>query len=259
MAPAKSRSPTLEEAQKALKSLILHDGESNDAGFDHAERLSVYAEGFFARLHEALQESYELVYRVVGEEESYALIHDYLHDFTPRSYNITEAGASFPEFLERHSVRETFPYLPDLARFEWAIVRAFHSKTETPLNRAALQELSPEQWDRVRFSFQPAVSVISSPWPIYDLWKARKKPDAEFPVPGKSDRRACHIVVYRSQFDVMTLEIETGEAELLRLLMNGSALGYACAQSSGRRSPADVTKGFARWVQLGLIVQIQVS
>jgi hypothetical protein len=249
-----SAAPSLKEAQQALQRTILEDGRLDRPDtFAYPERLSVYADGYVARLHEALQESYELVYRVVGEERSDSLIYDYVHDSRPTSYNITNAGSRFAPFLERHPAGKLFPFLPDLARLEWAIVRAFHAKQETPFDPSQISSLSPERWETLRFTFQPAAAVISSAWPIYDLWKARKKPDEEFQIPKAQEHRPCDILIYRSSFDVLTLEISREEAALLRFLMEGATLGEACARLSETESVPDVSPWFAQWVQLGLV------
>ena len=65
-----------------------------------AEAVEVYRGGYPARLTEALGETYEICWRVLGDEAFFAAAHDYIARAPSRTHNLSDYGADFPEFLE---------------------------------------------------------------------------------------------------------------------------------------------------------------
>jgi len=55
------------------------------------------------------------------------LCREFIYEHPSKSFDVTDYGAYFPDFLiSRNEVRD-FPFLPDIARLEWAAERAFYS------------------------------------------------------------------------------------------------------------------------------------
>ncbi len=103
-----------------------------------AQAVDVYRAGYPARLTEALGETYEICWRVLGDEGFFAAARGYIARFPSRSHNLSDYGAEFPEFLESLPIASDAPYLGDLARFAWTFKELFHAKPHAALDPAVL-------------------------------------------------------------------------------------------------------------------------
>ena len=65
-----------------------------------AEAVDVYRGGYPARLTDALGETYETCWRVLGDEGFFAAAQTYISRHPSRSHNLSDYGEAFPEFLE---------------------------------------------------------------------------------------------------------------------------------------------------------------
>lgn len=247
--------PSLRELQRWMKSKILPPERADaavpevdlnpQAGDPGTERLSVYSGGYLARMEEGLEESYPAVRRVAGRRGFHALAHDYAAGHPSRDYNLSLVGKDLPVFLEGYSLTKELPFLPDLARLEWAVAEAFHAFDQPPLDPAHLSAIPPEEWERIRLVFQPSLRMVSSAWPILDIWEARDKPVSEVKINlvGRPQRvRVC-----RQAFQVHCELLDELQEAALRALLSGKSLGEL---------PELVPDWFSRWAASGLVVAI---
>ena len=259
-----THAPTLAEFQRWMKSRIRPAGLPSPApsATDGAEellnapveRLSVYAGGYLARTRESLAEVYEAVRFVLGEQAFTELAHAYAARHPSHDYNLSFAGRALPEFLAGAPVNRRLPFLPDLARLEWLVCQAFHAFEQPPLAPARLAAVPPDVWGRLQLSFQPAVGLAASAWPIRDIWTARRQPreTVNLEVAGRAQR----VLVFRQGFEVRCELLDEPEFRLLTGLLAGRSLGDVCLTLS-RTEPSAVTPWFARWMSRGIIVRAE--
>lgn len=262
MSPAPT--PPLRDVQRWVKTRITPGGPRlelplsvslNPQGGEPGEaRLAVYAEGYLARMREALAETYEAVQHLVGERAFRQLAADYAARHPSHDYNLSLTGRHLPEFLPAHLLARRLPLLPDLARLEWAVSVAFHAPARDPVDPARLSACAPEEWPRVRLVFHPSVGVVESSWPVLDVWQARTTPRERIDI--NVDRRPQAVLVFRRGLVVRCELIEPAQAALVRGLLAGQPLGEACAGLAGgaaEDAPA-VTRWCASWMAQGLVV-----
>jgi hypothetical protein len=224
-------------------------------GVPGTERLAVYAGGYYARTREALEEVYESVRHVVGEAAFARLCRAYAARYPSMEYNLNLAGRHFAELLAQEPISRELPFLPDLARLEWAVCQAFHAFEQPPLVPMALAAWPLDAWDRVQVVFQPSVHVIASDWPVLDIWQARSTPRGQINIPLVN--RPQRVLVYRDGWHVRGVLLEEPAAELLQGLLSGRSLGAVCRKLEGRLDDAStrLTEWCAQWVRLGLIIR----
>jgi len=216
-----------------------------------ADRLDVYRGGYPARVHDALVEAYPAVAHFTGDAAFAALAQRYSAAAVLTSYNLNDAGAALPAFLRTDPLSAAQSFLPDLAALEWRVVQAFHAEERPPLDPRALG-WSADEWARAVLSFQPAIAVVSSEWPLLDLWAARDTPRDQIEI-DLSDR-PDHVIVRRVDLTVRCESVAAEEARVLRRLLDGSCLGDAVEQlDTEGHDPADVSIWFARWAGAGMI------
>lgn len=239
-------------AELTAGGIVLEEWLRLPAEVDASERVAVYVNGYPARLHESLAEAYPAVEHVVGPGLFGALVHRYARFAPLSSYNLNDAGGLFPDFLSRDPSTERLPFLPDLARLEWSVTRAFHSAAEPPLDTTALAGWSMETWARGVLRFQPAVAVVRSAWPIVDVWRHRETAPEEIDIDLRD--RPQQALVSRRGLGVRCEEIGALEAEILSQLLQGRRLGELALPRDESAPDADISVLFAGWMRAGLIV-----
>ena len=217
-----------------------------------AERLHVYAGGYPARIQESLEESFPAVAHVLGPRAFTSLTHRYLRAVPPPSYNLNDVGAALPDFLRGDALTPSLPFLPDLARLEWQLTRAFHAFDEPPLDPTVLSAWSTEDWERAILRFQPSVALVTSEWPIRSIWEARETPVDEIDLDLRD--RPDRVLIYRSALTVHCESLGVDEAAALNALLDERTLGEVSeALAAAGHAPGTVSEWFARWMSLGII------
>ncbi|HEX4924641.1 MAG TPA: DNA-binding domain-containing protein, partial [Bdellovibrionales bacterium] len=128
--------------------------------------LGVYSGGYVARLTEALGETFEAVWWVLGDREFFALAKAFIAGNDSRTYNLSSYGEAFPAYL-RHAGPPSAPFLHDLARFEWLFRESFNEPPPAPFDHAELHLLH-ERSDVV-LKFQKNVRLFSAPYSVYPI------------------------------------------------------------------------------------------
>ena len=196
----------------------LTDPEGRPAG----RRFNVYRNNVAVSLTEALETAFPVIRKLVGEANFRTLAGTYLRQHPPRSPLMMFYGEDMPAFLEGFPPVASLGYLPDVARLELAIRRAYHAADAAPLDPARLQALSPEELMAARFRLAPATRVIRSPWPIHAIWRFNMEPGAPKPSAVAED-----VLVHRAEFDPDLSVLGPGAASFVLALAGGQTLGEA--------------------------------
>lgn len=91
------------------------------------EAVDVYRRGYPARMTEALGETFEACWRVLGDADFLKDCAAYARSVPSVTHNLSDYGRTFPAFLlKRH--RSHAPFIADLALLEWEFKNLFHEK-----------------------------------------------------------------------------------------------------------------------------------
>jgi hypothetical protein len=222
-----------------------------------ADRLRIYRSGYPARVHDLLADSYPAVARILGAQAFAALTRRYAASVPLTSYNLDQAAAHMPALLRGDALTHERPFLPDLAQLEWRVAVAFHAAERLPLDPRTLG-WSVDDWATAVLHFQPSVAVVSSRWPVFDLWAARDTPGS--PVEIDLDERPEDIVVRRADYVVRCESVSAGEALALQLLLEGHCLAETAARvEAAGDEPDAVLAWFSRWTVAGMIAAAHVK
>jgi hypothetical protein len=260
----------LREAQRWLASVILAPDRLDDRAFS-AEiarvlvcpspetviaRLRAYTGGYPARIGEAVEEVYPALKHVIGSSAFASLVTRYLPHVPEGVYNLNDVGAALPSFLARDEVARELPFLPDLARLEHAVHRAFHATERSSLPLTIFSDWTLEEWSSAMLEFQPSVALVSSAWPICDIWNARETPIEQIDI--ALEARPQHVLVGRPSGLVQCWVVDADEADALESMRGGATLGQAVEQIAERGGePSAVTAWFSYWVARGLVAGVR--
>ena len=205
----------LAEAQRRFLAQVL-------AGEPSSERLAVYRRNVFANHHDALAAVYPVVCRLVGDAFFREASERFAQAHPSRSGDLHRFGAELAPFLEAYPPARELTYLPDVARLEWEVARAFHAADAKRLDVRALGALSEDERGRVRFRLQPAARLVASAHPILAIWEANQ-PERD----GTPERNAGsdRVLVHREGFTVRAHALSPLEWRFLESIARGEPLG----------------------------------
>lgn len=198
--------------------LGLCDGKGRQAG----KRFDVYRNNVAVSLTEALEAGFPVIRKLVGDAFFRAMAGVYLRAHPPASPLMMHYGAEMPAFLDGFGPASGLPYLPDVARLELALRQSYHAADATPMDPAQLAAIPPDALSGLRLQIAPAVNLVSSRFPILDIWRANS--GVAVASPSKEKQSA---LVLRPEFDPKPVDPGPGAAPVLASLMQGDTLGSA--------------------------------
>lgn len=193
------------------------------------QAVAVYRDGYPARLTEALGETYECCWRVLGDDAFMAAAKDFIARTPSRSHNLSDYGEGFPAFLESRPDSEDAPFLGDLARFEWTFKELFHAKAHPVIAPAALA--AKARPDAV-LSLGSAVRLLSLRFRVHDIWRRDRSDDT--PLAPSAWEGAERLILYKKEGNpIFVRSLTAPEHAALSALGAGIPLQEALASAEG--------------------------
>jgi len=190
-------------------------------------RMAIYRANMVAAADKALSSAYPVIRQVVGEEFFHGLAREYQRGTPAASGDLTDFGATFDAFVSAFEHTRSLPYLPDLARLEWAVHRAGGAADAPDWDAGALATVEPEQQAEIRFAWSPGLAVVESAHPVVRIWTIHQPGyGGEFSVDWN---RADTALVARDGFAVVVTECGAADATFIRASLAGAPLGDAVA------------------------------
>jgi Putative DNA-binding domain len=217
-----------------------------------AARLRVYRHHVFESLGSALAATFPTVQALVGADFFRGLARAFVGQSLPDQPVLAEYGAGFPSFVSGDDAARDLPYLPDVARLDWALNFAFHAPADGRLSAADLAAIRADQLPSLQLALAPGTALISSPYPLDRIWAA-SQPDAP-PDPVGLEGGGAHLLVLRRPDDAAFVALSAGEAAFVAGLAAGLSLEEAASQAE---SGFDLSAAFARLLGLGVFAAVQ--
>ena len=190
-------------------------------------RMAIYRGNMVAAAEKALASAYPVIRQVVGEDFFHGLARELVRGTPSTSGDLTDFGATFDEFLAAFEHTRHLPYLPDLARLEWAAHRAYGAADAPAWDPATLGAVPAEQQAAIRFEWAPGTAIIASAHPIVRIWTIHQPGhDGEFSVDWSVSETA---LVARDGFVVTVAECRPADAAFVQASLSGIPFGDAAA------------------------------
>jgi hypothetical protein len=223
--------PSLHELQAGFAQALFDPGSMSAApgiranGLSPALRLGFYRTNVFENYRKALQSVYPAVHRVVGAQRFVELADAYIRRHRSYSADVGLHGRRFPEYLARHTLSGTRPWLPDLARLEWAIEESFFEADHAPMPVHTLAEVDPALYPVLRFVLAPSARLLESAFPVQRVWQAAQRADAGMDCDAQEED--VRLVVWRQGYEVAVDSLPPADFAMLRALHTGYAFAEA--------------------------------
>jgi hypothetical protein len=190
-------------------------------------RVNVYRNNVRLNRIAALTDAFPNVAQLVGLEYFQALARVYVDSTPASSANLHEDGATLPAFIRDFDKAADLPYLSDVADVDWRLHRAYFALDADAVDSAAVAALGQEGFAAASLRLAPSVDLArSSRWPIADILRMHEGgPAADLRTGGQS------VLIWREAFAVRWQALGDADAQALALLMSGSSVQSAFADT----------------------------
>ena len=228
-----------------MRSLLELQREFGDEllGAGGAPRMAIYRGNAFGNWHGALAGAYPVVRRIVGEAFFEAMARDYARACPSASGDLNEYGSRLAQFVERHDGTRDLPYLPDVARLEWLVHRAFFAADPARFDLSRPTE--------VRLA--PACALMASNWPVASIWEAHQGDGR--PELVDLDAGPGRALVHRPDWRVEVASLRAGDFRFLECLQAGETLGAALEAAVSEDAAFVPRLALSTWVHAGVLAQ----
>ncbi|MFZ1814055.1 MAG: DNA-binding domain-containing protein [Rhizobiaceae bacterium] len=198
---------------------------SGPGGNPAPRRFAVYRNNVVVGLMDAVRAGFPSCMAIMGDENSARIIRNYVATHPPHSPLMQAYGHDFPDFLASFPPLKKSPFLADVARLEYAWLSAWHAADAPALEPGHLAGISEAELLESSLRPHPAASLITSPFPIHDLFQWRN----ERPEEGADLSRAQSVLVSRPALDVILTSLSPCQSDFFNVLLSGGKLGEAIA------------------------------
>ena len=133
-----------------------------------------------------------------------------------------EYGSEFGLFLADFEPVKQLTYLPDMAKFEWAYHLVFHEAETSAFDLQRLQDVDEQDYEHIVFYLHPASRLISSNYPLVDIWQANQSDD---PPEIKLEAKNYFFLIARRKFENIFQSFDEIEYQFLNMISEGKMLG----------------------------------
>ncbi len=211
-----------------LNSLIVSD----DKG-DAIERMAIYRNAYLFRLVDILVDDFPTLHQILGDEEFYKLVQSYLKVYPSQSYTVRDLGGNMITFLKDTPPYQDYPYLTEIAEFEWQKGRTFDGADAPIFTQSDLAKLDLSNLPLATFTFQPTVKRLVFSYDVPQIYKAIQ--DDNLDSEPKKMPMPVAWVMWRKALDPHWLSMEVD-------------IDWALQQAINKQTFADICGGLSEWI-----------
>lgn len=225
------------------------------------ERVAVYRNTVRANYRNALGATYRVVRELVGAPFFNAAVDAFVRAHPSTGGDLNVYGAQFADFLAAYPHARELPYLPDVARLEWALDEAQRAEdaSGTPAQvLQALGALAGEAVARQRFDLDPSCRFVRSGYPVMRIWQVHQgshEGDMGVDLGAGGD-----LVLVRREGEVpVIVRLPPGEFACLQALAQGADLAGALAMALAEDATFDLGTALRTRIADGTIMSLAVA
>ncbi len=255
--------PRLADIQREFARSVLDasrdvpDGVTSYSDPRPKRRFDVYRNNVYHSLIDVLAGRFPVVRRLVGEAFFRAAARCHVEASPPRSPVLMRYGEGFPAFLESFGPARELPYLPDVARVEWAWNQAYHAADREPLSADDLSRVAPDDIPRLVMEFLPSLGIVSSNHPVFSIWSTNTADEEVEPVDLASGGE--DVLVVRPQLEVEVRRLPVGAFAFISALSDGVCLAAAFEHTRTSMPDFDLQTNIAGLIGSGAISGFRLS
>lgn len=225
------------------------------------QRVEIYADMYFARLHEVLAEEFRATRALCGADIFEKLVRAYLREHPSRHYSLNELGRKMPGFLAGPYRIPRKALLADVARLENAISSVFDAAEVPALTSEDVSRVAPDAWPNARVRFVDAFELHAFDYPANAIVRALRQ-DETLPDLAKS---RTFTVVWRKDWTVWRLDVSEPMFAILGALRDGQRFsegldrGSKLFHGTPDELQAEIARSFSTWIAEGFFARIDAT
>jgi hypothetical protein len=254
--------PSLRELQRGFVAATLFGdtGAVADLGIvagalDPAARIAIYRNNALGYYRKALAATYPVVRRLVGAPFFNAASDAFVRAYPSRRGDVNRYGGELARFLGAYPPAQELPYLPDVARLEWAIDQANIAVDAPPFDPAQLRAIPEHALGELRFVLHPSAQFVVSAYPIFHIWQVNQAGHAGDDRVDLGEGGDA-LLVLRATDGIAIERLAASEHAFLAALAGNRSLNDAMERACGVESSFDLASTLQRHVTAGIIVAL---
>jgi len=257
----------LRDFQSTFRSDILHDKGLDgpwteqlealvqERGIAPPDRLNVYRNNTLGLLGGLMEMMFPVVRRLIGEAPFAYTAQSFIRAHPPTDRVLHKFGAGFAAFLKDFEPAQSLKYLPDIAALEWALHEVFYERDAVPVTLEHLSGILPEAVIGLQFELHPAVRLISSAYPIDEIWRVNQ-PEFETVPAIDINSGGCRMIVARPEYSVNHEKLSSAAYDFTLELANGKSLGEALENVSAEHPTFELQQCLAQLFSMGVFERV---
>ena len=214
----------------------------------------VHQDNVCLSLRQALASTFPVVRRLVGEGFFAATADRFVTEAPPRHGWLSVYGEGFADFIAGYALAADVAYLADVARLEWARVRAADGPDTLGLDLDALAALAPEALEDLVLMLHPSASLILSRWPVFDIWSAHRGEGVEQALAQIDLEQPQAVLVTRTGLmETSVSVVGPGDAALLSAAARGARFMVGCEAAMAAEPGYDLSVALVRLVAMSAV------
>lgn len=193
---------------------------------DRRVLLGVYQNAYVLRLIEFLENDYDKLHAVLGDDQFEEMARSYIKAHPSHSRNARWFGAKLPEFLRSTPPYSGAPLAGDMATLELALVDVFDAEDAPVLTLEELQSVAPDDWPGLTFRPHPATHRFDITTNADEIWRALHN-EREAPTPANLDEPR-RVIAYRPEGMATFRVMSADEAMMWDEAANGVVFSVLC-------------------------------
>jgi hypothetical protein len=192
-----------------------------------AETLALYRRSVAAAREQALRQIYPVCAALVGDDCFRSVSRLLSQRFPSTAPDLARIGDRLPELVPELSFLDALPYLGGVASLELARHRAFFAPDPpAPVDVDRLAEAVADEPDRFRFVAAPSLGLVSSEYPLLEIWQAHHDSDHAEIALDLAGAPASKLAVWRRADEVRVERIAPAHFVLLESIEAGAAVSH---------------------------------
>jgi len=187
-----------------------------------AERLRIYQRNAAVTFRRALENTYPVLHRRVGDDYFAQLACEYRAAHPSRHGDLHWVGCDFSVWLLTRLQGSGYEWLADLARLEWACEESLQAAGARAPGVESLAEIPVERMTQLRFSLAPSLRCVDSPYPIWSIWSANQPDRPGHPV--ALDRGAEYVLLLTDVHGLALYQVAAADLAFIRTISRGDGL-----------------------------------
>ena len=185
--------------------------------FEPGERLAVYRNNFLISLSEALTANFPVTTLMLGADFMRQVARRFIATCPPQTPRLIEYGAGFAEFLAGLVEVRPYPFVPEMASFEWLRIRAWDAETQKCLAAADFAGPDAPEVESLHVMLAKHVGILWHSYAVIDMHSAHQAPNPAMDRLDMTPRRHQTVVCRRAS-DIVAFPVTPRQAELLQVL-----------------------------------------